>query len=133
MLRVYDHYKYFYSFSAGIDFGRHNLTSTDDPRFERVNGYYGGWSVIIKFMIIRKFAVLRNLLNLICHVARITGFRQPAQQEQNICLTFIECWNSVKDVWPALFKCSTNVLCLLGGDVELRISHLAKYLIMMQI
>ena len=29
MLWVYDHQKYFYSFSAGIDFRRQNLTSTD--------------------------------------------------------------------------------------------------------
>ena len=29
MLWVYDHYKYCYSYSAGIDFRRHNLTSTD--------------------------------------------------------------------------------------------------------
>ena len=29
MLWVYDHYKYFYSYSAGIEFSRQNLTSTD--------------------------------------------------------------------------------------------------------
>ena len=29
MLRVYGHYKYFNSVSAGIDFIRQNLTSTD--------------------------------------------------------------------------------------------------------
>ena len=29
MLWVYDHYKYVYSFSAGIDFSRQNLTSID--------------------------------------------------------------------------------------------------------
>ena len=46
MLRVYGHYKYLYSFSAGIDFRRQNLTSVYrrqiltskvDPRTERVN------------------------------------------------------------------------------------------------
>ena len=29
MLYVYGHYKYFYSYSAEIDFSRQNLTSTD--------------------------------------------------------------------------------------------------------
>ena len=29
MLWVYDRYKYFYSYSAGIDFSGQNLTSTD--------------------------------------------------------------------------------------------------------
>ena len=29
MLWVYDHCKYFYSYSAGIDFSRQNLTSID--------------------------------------------------------------------------------------------------------
>ena len=36
MLWVYDHYKYVYSFSAGIDFRRQNLTSTDDLCAERI-------------------------------------------------------------------------------------------------
>ena len=35
MLWVYGHYKYFYSYSAGIDFSRQNLTSTD-VRFWRL-------------------------------------------------------------------------------------------------
>ena len=30
MLWVYDHYKYFDSYSAGIDFWRQNLTSLDE-------------------------------------------------------------------------------------------------------
>ena len=39
MLWVYGHYKYVHSYSAGIDFSRQNLTSTDesDPRAARVN------------------------------------------------------------------------------------------------
>ena len=42
MLCVYDHYKYFYSYSVVIDFRRQNLTSmttTVDPRAVRVNPY----------------------------------------------------------------------------------------------
>ena len=38
ILWIYGHYKYFYSHSAGIDFGRHKrqiLTSKYDPRIER--------------------------------------------------------------------------------------------------
>ena len=36
MLRVYDHYEYFYSYSAGIDFSRQILTTKVDPRTARV-------------------------------------------------------------------------------------------------
>ena len=36
VLWVYGHYKYFYSYSAGIDFRRQILTSKVDPRTERV-------------------------------------------------------------------------------------------------
>ena len=37
-----------------------------------------------------------------------------SQQTQNICITFIQCWPNIEDVGPALFKCYTNMLCLLG-------------------
>ena len=37
-----------------------------------------------------------------------------SQQTQNICMTFIQYWTNVEDVCPALYKCYTNVLCLLG-------------------
>ena len=36
------------------------------------------------------------------------------QLTQNICITFIQCWTNVEDVGPTLYKCYTNVLCLLG-------------------
>ena len=36
MLWVYSHYKYAYSFSAGIDCRRQSLTSTIDPRAVKV-------------------------------------------------------------------------------------------------
>ena len=38
MLWVYGNYKYFYSYSAGIDFSRQNLTSTD-VRFWRLKSF----------------------------------------------------------------------------------------------
>ena len=43
------------------------------------------------------------------------------QQTQNICITFMQCWTSVEDVGPTLYKCYANVLCLLehvGPDVD---------------
>ena len=36
------------------------------------------------------------------------------QQTQNICTTFVQCWTNVEDVGPTLYKCYTDVLCLLG-------------------
>ena len=33
---------------------------------------------------------------------------------KHICITFILCWTNVEDVGPTLYKCYTNVLCLLG-------------------
>ena len=40
MLWVYDQYKYFYSYSAAIDFRRQILTSKDDPRTVRVKNNF---------------------------------------------------------------------------------------------
>ena len=37
-----------------------------------------------------------------------------SQQTQNICITFVQCWTNVENVGPTLYKCYTNVLCLLG-------------------
>ena len=39
---------------------------------------------------------------------------QRSQQTQNICITFIQRRPDVFDVEPTLYKCYTNVLCLLG-------------------
>ena len=36
------------------------------------------------------------------------------QQTHNICITFVQRRTNVFDVGPTLFKCYTNVLCLLG-------------------
>ena len=48
---------------------------------------------------------------------RVHPFRgevvDPSQQTQNICMAFVECWTNVEDVGPTLYKCYTNVLCLL--------------------
>ena len=31
-----------------------------------------------------------------------------------MCITFVLCWANVEDVGPTLYKCYTDVLCLLG-------------------
>ena len=40
----------------------------------------------------------------------------PTQQTHNICITFLQRRPNVFDVGPTLYKCYTNVLCLLGRD-----------------
>ena len=50
----------------------------------------------------------------------------PAQQTQHhVCpvstrhlYDFMQCWTNVEDVGPTLYKCYTNVLCLLGGSIQ---------------
>ena len=37
-----------------------------------------------------------------------------SQQTQNICITFVQRQPNVCDIDPTLYKCHTNVLCLLG-------------------
>ena len=44
----------------------------------------------------------------------------------NICtmldqrrITFVQCWTNVENVGPTLYKCYTNVLCLLGCTLSL--------------
>ena len=41
------------------------------------------------------------------------GFKDMPSK-QNICITFVQCWTSVEDVWPTLYECYTNVLCFPG-------------------
>ena len=38
----------------------------------------------------------------------------PIQQAQIICITFVQRRSNVFNVGPTLYKCYTNVLCLLG-------------------
>ena len=40
--------------------------------------------------------------------------QQDPQQTQNICITFLQCRTNVEGVGPTLYKCYTNILCLLG-------------------
>ena len=41
-------------------------------------------------------------------------FDQRRRRWAYICITFVQCWINVEDVGPTLYKCYTNVLCLLG-------------------
>ena len=34
--------------------------------------------------------------------------------QQNMCITFLQCWTNVENVGPSLYKCYRYVLCLLG-------------------
>ena len=52
-----------------------------------------------------------NTLTSMRHCATIL---MPAQQTQNICMTFVQCWTNVEDVGPTWYHCFTNVSCLLG-------------------
>ena len=40
-----------------------------------------------------------------------------AQQTQNICTTFVQRRPNVFDAGPTLYKCYTNALCFLGGQL----------------
>ena len=46
--------------------------------------------------------------------SQMYGPAHTSQQTQNICITFAQCRTNVEDVGPTLYKCYTNVLCLLG-------------------
>ena len=37
------------------------------------------------------------------------------QERQNIHITFRQCWTNIEEVGPPLYKCYTNVVCLLGN------------------
>ena len=49
-----------------------------------------------------------------------------AQQTQNICIPFVQRRPNVFDVGPTLYKCYTNVLCLLGY-VTRKVPHCKHY------
>ena len=61
------------------------------------------------FHILDLIAMLTNItITYICSQA-------GSQRRQNICITFVQCRPNVEDVEPTLYKCYTNVLCLLGN------------------
>ena len=64
-----------------------------------------------------------------CHHLKLELLTNKSQQTQRICITFIQRRPNVFDVGPTLYKCYTNVLCLLGcppsSDLNINI---CKYL-----
>ena len=56
------------------------------------------------------------LSTLICYTFPIP--QGLIKQTQNICITFEQRRPNVFDVGPALYKCYTNVLCLLGNTLS---------------
>ena len=53
----------------------------------------------------------------VCHGALCSRLG-ATQQTQNIWITFVQRRPSVLDAGPTLYKCYTNVLCLLGTDIS---------------
>ena len=54
-----------------------------------------------------------------------------SQQTQNICITFVQRRPNVFDVGPTLYKCYTDVLCLLGftgsGTAEVTLTFVDQF------
>ena len=48
------------------------------------------------------------------HLFAVLIWQAAILAKQNICITFIQRWTNVEDVGPTLYKCFTNVSCLLG-------------------
>ena len=48
---------------------------------------------------------MRNLEFFMCSFLSNTHY--PVNT--NTCITFVQCWTNVEDVWPMLYKCYTNV------------------------
>ena len=46
-------------------------------------------------------------------LAAVIASQYTIPETQNICMTFAQCWFNVEEVGPTLYKCYTNVLCLL--------------------
>ena len=51
-----------------------------------------------------------------------------AQQTQNICITFVQCWSNVEDVGTTLYKCYTNALYLPLGQHQRRWTDIVEML-----
>ena len=60
------------------------------------------------------WCIVYNALLFFLGLQRAIYCLMPAQQTQNICITFIQRWTNVEDVGSTLYKFSTNILCLLA-------------------
>ena len=79
MLSVYDHYKYFNSFSAGTIFIRQNLTFTDVRRIKTVPAQKGLNATIVVLSSVRVNPLTAKLFNLNFH-SRVSRCRNPQLQ-----------------------------------------------------
>ena len=69
---------------------------------------------ILDFIVVSPFQVtVCQTIFLSNHLQDSTDIHIQSQQTQNICITFIQRRPNVLDVGPTLYKCYTNVLCLL--------------------
>ena len=82
--------------------------SVDEPWRELRSSSYGIYPSI-KVYCPGKCTSSRNL-----HPDTMSFCATQSQQTQNICITSLQCWTNVEDVGSSLYKCYTNVLCLLG-------------------
>ena len=71
----------------------------------------GGWNSRIQNILCDDSIISRHL-----HDFGFFRVVRTSQERQNICrpVTFLQCWTNIEDVVPTLYKCHTNVLCLLG-------------------
>ena len=69
---------------------------------------------ILDFIVVSPFQVtVCQTIFLSNHLQDSTDIHIQSQQTQNICITFIQRRPNVFDVGPTLYKCYTNVVCLL--------------------
>ena len=81
----------------------------------RIIAWWQGWRVdYARCPVTVQPQVLSDLQEANYKGAMLVLCQQPSQQTQNICIMFVQCWTNVEDAGPTLYKCYTNVLCLLG-------------------
>ena len=77
---------------------------------DRLVPYLTNIGAIFSFLLVGDLPGVDGWVDTVCS--------HPSQSTQSICITFIQCWTNVEDVGPTLYKCYTNVLCLLGSSVQ---------------
>ena len=59
---------------------------------------------------------LSQRLKLYIHVQNVYEYVLNKLLNKFVLLLFVQCWTNVEGVGPTLYKCYTNVLCLLGDQ-----------------
>ena len=70
-----------------------------------------------------------NPMQIYAHVGHYAN-QDISSKTQNICITFVQRQPNVFDVGPILYKCYTNMLCLMGLHVMYQ-EHLIRILMRM--